>query len=420
MGFFFFNMTDVEKGVYLSRSGIDEIKRKRFRNILKYVYDNSPFYRRLFKDNGIDIESIKGPEDISKLPLTTKQHLREAYPLKMACVPKENIVRIQMSGGTTGQPVIIPYTRHDVEQWKEMLLRDFYIAGITSKDVIQITPAFGLWNGGFGFHFAADAINAFVIPIGAGNTRNQVKFMVDFGTTVLCATASYPMRIAEVAEEMGYDPAELPVEKMLLGAEPWSEEMRRQIEKIFDCRTYDIPGLTEMGGVGTVGFECPGRNGLHIWEDNYIVEVIDPETGEVVDDGEEGEVVYTSLNREAMPLIRYRSGEISAVVSRERCECGIEHMTIRRIRGRTDDMVIYRGVKFYPSDIEQILASYGVRHYRIEVGDGIKVIFEGENGLERRVAKDIKEFLGFSPLITVVPPGSLERFEGKAKRLFRG
>ena len=413
-------MTDVEKGVYLSRSGIDEIKRKRFRNILKYVYDNSPFYRRLFKDNGIDIESIKGPEDISKLPLTTKQHLREAYPLKMACVPKENIVRIQMSGGTTGQPVIIPYTRHDVEQWKEMLLRDFYIAGITSKDVIQITPAFGLWNGGFGFHFAADAINAFVIPIGAGNTRNQVKFMVDFGTTVLCATASYPLRIAEVAEEMGYDPAELPVEKMLLGAEPWSEEMRRQIEKIFDCRTYDIPGLTEMGGVGTVGFECPGRNGLHIWEDNYIVEVIDPETGEVVDDGEEGEVVYTSLNREAMPLIRYRSGEISAVVSRERCECGIEHMTIRRIRGRTDDMVIYRGVKFYPSDIEQILASYGVRHYRIEVGDGIKVIFEGENGLERRVAKDIKEFLGFSPLITVVPPGSLERFEGKAKRLFRG
>lgn len=413
-------MTEVEKGIYLPRSKIEEIKRKKFRSILKYVYDNSPFYRRLFKDNGIDIDSIKGPEDVSKLPLTTKQHLRDAYPLKMACVPKEKIVRIQMSGGTTGQPVIIPYTRHDVEQWKEMLLRDFYLAGITSKDVIQITPAFGLWNGGFGFHFAADAINAFVIPIGAGNTRNQVRFMVDFGTTVLCATASYPLRIAEVAEEMGYSPAELPVEKMLLGAEPWSEEMRRQIEKTFDCRAYDIPGLTEMGGVGTVGFECPHRNGLHIWEDNYIVEIIDPETGEVVEDGEEGEIVYTSLNREAMPLIRYRSGEISAVVSREKCECGIEHITIKRIRGRTDDMVIYKGVKFYPSDVEQILASYGVRHYKIEVGNGIKIIFEGENGLAGKVAKDIKEFLGFSPRVEVMQPGSLERFEGKAKRLFRG
>jgi len=413
-------MNNIKKGIYLPRGKIEEIKRKRFRSVVKYAYDNSAFYRRLFKENGVDVESIKSPEDITKLPFTTKQHLREAYPLKMSCVPKERIVRIQMSGGTTGQPVIIPYTREDVEQWKEMLLRAFYIAGITSKDVIQITPAFGLWNGGFGFHFAADAINAFVIPIGAGNTRNQIKFMVDFGTTVLCATASYPLRIAEIAEEMGYEPSELPVNKMLLGAEPWSDEMRRQIEKTFNARAFDIPGLTEMGGVGTVGFECPDRNGLHIWEDNYIVEIVDPETGEVVDDGEEGEVVYTSLNRKAMPLLRYRSGEVSAVASREKCECGIEHMVIKRIRGRTDDMVIYKGVKFYPSDVEQILAYHGVRHYIIEVGNGIRVIFEGENGLTRRIAKDIKEFLGFTPRIEAVANGTLERFEGKAKRLVRG
>ncbi len=413
-------MNSVVKGIYLSRSEIDEIKAKKLRYILKYVYERSPFYRKLFKENGIDIDAIKGPEDLEKLPFTTKQHLREAYPLKMACVPKEKIVRIQMSGGTTGRPVIIPYTRKDVENWKELVLRAFHIANITSKDVIQITPAFGLWNGGFGFHFAADAIDAFVIPMGAGNTRNQVRFMVDFGTTVLCATASYPLRIAEVAEEMGYDPAELPVEKMLLGAEPWSDKMREQIEKTFNAKAYDIPGLTEMGGVGTVGFECPARNGLHMWEDRYIVEVVDPKTGEVLDDGEEGEIVYTSLNLEAMPLIRYRSGEVSAVVSREKCECGISHMTIKRIRGRTDDMVIYKGVKFYPSDVEQILASYGIKHYKIVVGEGIKIVFEGDNGIASKVLKDIREFLGFNPRVEVVPHGSLERFEGKAKRLVRG
>ncbi len=413
-------MSNIAKGIFLSRSDIDEIKTRKLRYIIKYVYERSPFYRRLFKERGIDVDSIKSLEDLKKLPFTTKQHLREAYPLKMACVPKEKIVRIQMSGGTTGQPVIIPYTRRDVENWKELLLRAFYLANITSKDVIQITPAFGLWNGGFGFHFAADAIDAFVIPTGAGNTRNQVRFIVDFGTTVLCATASYPLRIAEVAEEMGYDPAELPVEKMLLGAEPWSDKMREQIEKTFNAKAYDIPGLTEMGGVGTVGFECPARNGLHMWEDRYIVEVVDPKTGEVLDEGEEGEIVYTSLNLEAMPLIRYRSGEVSAILSREKCECGISHMTIRRIRGRTDDMVIYKGVKFYPSDVEQILASYGIKHYKIVVGEGIRIIFEGDNGIADKVLEDIREFLGFNPRVEVVPYGSLERFEGKAKRLVRG
>ncbi len=413
-------MNRVEEGIYLPRSKIDELKSERLRFIVKYVYQNCAFYRKLFKEHGVDVDSIKTADDISKLPLTTKQHLRDAYPLKMSCVSKEKIVRIQMSGGTTGKPVIVPYTRNDVEHWKEMMLRAFRLANITSKDVIQITPAFGLWNGGFGFHFAADAIDAFVIPIGAGNTRNQVRFMLDFGTTVLCATASYPLRIAEVAEEMGIDPRDLPVNKMLLGAEPWSEKMREQIEKTFNAVAYDIPGLTEMGGVGCVGFECPHRMGLHMWEDSYIVEVIDPETGEVVDDGEEGEVVYTSLRREAMPLIRYRSGEVSAVVSRERCECGIEHMTIRRIRGRTDDMIIHKGVKFYPADIEEILASYGVRHYRIEVGSGVRILFEGSTSVVGKVAEDIREFLGFNPELVVLPAGSLERFEGKAKRLVRG
>ena len=400
----------------MSRREIEEIKQKRLRHTLKYVYESSEFYRRKF--NGIDLDKIT-PETISKLPFTTKQELRDAYPLKICCVPKGRIVRIQMSGGTTGQPVIVPYTRRDVEQWKEMMLRAFEIAGITQKDVIQITPAFGLWNGGFGFHFAADAINAFVIPIGAGNTRNQIRFMIDFGTTVLCATASYPMRIAEVAEELGIKPAELPVEKMLLGAEPWSDEMRNRIEETFEARTYDIPGLTEMGGVGTVGFECPLRRGLHMWEDNYIVEVVDPKTGEVLDEGEEGEIVYTAINREAMPLIRYRSGEISEIVSKERCECGIEHMTLRRIKGRTDDMIIHSGAKFYPSDVERILAGYGITQYKIEVGSKVRVLFEGDSRLISKIAKDFREFIGINPEIVALQKGALERFEGKAKRVVR-
>ncbi|ADB57443.1 phenylacetate--CoA ligase family protein [Archaeoglobus profundus] len=408
-----------EKGVKMSRKKIEEIKNRRFRRIVRYVYQNCPFYRRKFKSAGIDVDKIRSVEDISKLPFTTKQELREAYPLKILCVPKEKVVRIQMSGGTTGQPVIIPYTRKDVEQWKEMMLRAFYIANITSKDVIQITPAFGLWNGGFGFHFAADAINAFVVPIGPGNTRNQLRFMRDFGTTVLCSTASYPLRLLEVAKEMGIDLNELELEKMLLGAEPWTEEMRKIIEREFDVIAYDIPGLTEMGGVGTVGFECPERMGLHMWEDNYIVEVVDPETGEVLDEGEEGEVVYTALNREAMPLIRYRSGEVSAVVSREPCECGIEHMTIRRIRGRTDDMIIYRGVKFYPADVEEILASYGITQYRIVLDSKVIVEFEGDESLVLKLARDFKEFLGFKPKLVALPFGTLERFEGKAKRLVK-
>ncbi|MCS7130290.1 MAG: phenylacetate--CoA ligase family protein [Archaeoglobaceae archaeon] len=406
----------MNSGIYLKRQEIEEIKRKRLKNTLKYVYENCSFYRRLFE--GIDLDRIT-PETISKLPFTTKQDLRNSYPLKMSCVPKEKIVRIQMSGGTTGQPVIVPYTRKDVEQWKEMMLRAFQLAEISSKDVIQITPAFGLWNGGFGFHFAADEINAFVIPIGAGNTRNQIRFMLDFSTTVLCATASYPLRIAEVAEELGYKPSELPVEKMILGAEPWSDEMRKRIEELFEARTYDIPGLTEMGGVGTVGFECPLRKGLHMWEDNYIVEVVDPKTGETLEEGEEGEVVYTAINREAMPLIRYRSGEISEIISKERCECGIEHLTLKRIKGRTDDMIIHSGAKFYPSDVERILASYGITQYKIEVGSEVRILFEGDSSLLSSLKRDFREFIGINPELVVVSKGSLERFEGKAKRLVR-
>lgn len=406
-------MHKFEKDVYAQKKEIMKKQEERLRKTVKLAM-NCKFYKERLK--GVE---IKKAEDLEKIPLTTKEDLRKAYPLEMSCVNKSEIVRIQMSGGTTGTPVIIPYTRRDVEQWKEMLLRAFFLAGIKKKDVIQITPAFGLWNGGFGFHFAADAIDAFIIPIGAGNTRNQLKFMRDFGTTVLCSTASYPLRIAEVAESMGIDVAELPLKKMLLGAEPWSEEMRKKIEETFDVKSFDIPGLTEMGGVGTVGFECPERNGIHIWEDNYIVEIVDPETGERVEDGEEGEVVYTSINREAMPLLRYRSGEISAIVSRERCECGIEHLTIKRIRGRTDDMVIYKGVKFYPSDVESILYSHGVINYKIEAGERIKIVYEGDSSIIERILADIKEFLGFKPEIEAVATGTLERFEGKARRLVR-
>ena len=417
-------MTDAYKKakreIYCPRKEIEEIQEKRFRRIVRYVFQKSRLYRKKFREKGIEVGRIKSLDDLPMLPLTTKQELRESYPLKACCVSKSEIVRIQMSGGTTGQPVIVPYTRHDVEQWKDMMLRAFYLAGISSMDVVQITPAFGLWNGGFGFHFACDAINAFTIPIGPGNTRNQIRFMRDFGTTVLASTASYPLRIAEVAEEMGIELSELPLKKLILGAEPWSDEMRSQIEKIFLARTYDIPGLTEMGGVGTVGFECPEREGLHMWEDNYIIEIVDPESGEELDEGEEGEIVYTSLNREAMPLIRYRSGEISRIVSRERCECGIEHITLERIKGRSDDMVIFKGVKFYPTDIERILAEHGILHYKIVVSDSkVEVFYEGDEEKANSIARDISEFVGISPRVVPLRKGEIERYDGKARRLFK-
>ncbi len=396
-------MDKAAKGVKLSRREIEAIKEKRFKRVVKYSFWRSSFYRKKFKEAKVDIDAIKSVNDIVKLPFTVKEELGDTHPLDISCASKEEIVRIQV-GGTAERPIVIPYTRHDIEQWKEMVLRAFHVAKITSKDVIQIALVFGLWNGGFGFHSAVDAINAFVVPVN-GNIRTHVRLMKDFGTTVLCATAGYPVRIAEVAEGMGIDVKDLPLDKILL-VDPWSYELKKRIEKTFDATTYVVPCLAEMGGIGTVGFECPMTNGLHVWEDNYIVEVVDPETGEPVADGEKGELVYTSLNGEAMPLVRYRSGEVGEVVSREPCECGIEHMRIRRVKRRTDDMISCGDIRFYPSEIGAILSNYGVKRYRIEAENGkIRVLLEGSDDLIPNIMRDIEEFLGFTPDLELLPKG---------------
>lgn len=403
----------------MNRETIKELQSRRLKKILEYVYENNSLYRKKFRLRGLKPTSIKSSEDLSKLFFTTKKELRDAYPFGFLCVPKEKIVRIQMSGGTTGSPVIIPYSQEDVEQWKEMMVRDFKLAGVTRKDVIQIAPAFGLWNGGFGFHFGAEAIGCFVIPIGPGNTRNQLRFMKDFGTSVFCSTASYPLRLAEVAEEIGFDLRELKLKKMILGAEPWSEAMRKKIENTFNVKTFDIPGLTEMGGVGCTGMECAFHEGIHIWEDQYIVEVVDPDTGEILEEGKEGELVYTTLTRCAMPLIRYRSGEISSILSKERCKCGLSFMRIARIKGRTDDMIIYKGVKFYPSEVEEILAKYNISQYQLVISKEIKLLIESSCNDISKINEDIKEFIGFMPQIELLPPHALKRYDGKTPRIVR-
>jgi len=403
----------------MNRETIEKLQSQRLEEILQYVYEKNQLYREKFKLARIKPTDIKSAEDLSKLFFTTKKELREAYPLGFLCIPKEKIVRIQMSGGTTGSPVIIPYSEEDVEQWREMMARDFKIAGVTQEDVVQITPAFGLWNGGFGFHFGAEAIGCFIIPMGPGNTRNQLRFMNDFDTTVLCSTASYPLRLIEVASEIGFDLKQLKLKKMILGAESWSEAIRKKIEDTFNVKTFDIPGLTEMGGVGATGIECPFHKGIHIWEDQYIVEVIDPKTGEVLEEGKEGELVYTTLTRHAMPLIRYRSGEISSILSKKKCECGLSFMRINRIKGRTDDMIIYRGVKFYPSEIEEILAKHNISQYQLIISDRIKILIESNDDNIPKINKDIKEFIGFAPRIEVLPPRTLKRYNGKTPRIIR-
>ncbi len=411
----FFN----EKMETLNRKELEEIQLKRLKKTLNHVYRNNEIFRRKFKDAGVSPDDIRSLDDLKRVPFLTKQELRDAYPLKLACVPKEKIVRIHMSSGTTGKQVVQPYTANDVEQWSEIMARCYAAAGVTSKDVVQITPSFGLFNGGFGFHFGAQKIGAFIVPSGAGNTKRQIQLMKDFGTTCLGAVASYALRILEVGEEMGYSFDTLRV--AMLGAESFSESMRKRIEDGMGIEVFDIYGMTETGGVG-LGIECEEKNGIHIWEDHYIVEVVDPETGEPLQEGEEGEVVVTAITREALPAIRFKTGDIARIEGYD-CACGRTHVRLSRIRGRTDDLIIVKGVKFYPSDVEDILMKIP------GVGNNYQIIVKNEEGkrdliirVEGNVSRDLivnklKEELLITPKVEVVD--YIPRSEGKAVRVIR-
>ena len=410
----------------LPREELERLQLKRLRQTLAHIKANNPAYAERLGD--FEVEDIRDVSDIRKFPFLTKEDLREAYPFGLACAPKEDFVRFHMSSGTTGTPVINPFTRADVEQWAEIMARCLSAAGLTHKDVLQITPGFGLFNGGFGFHYGAERIGCFVVPIGPGRTLMQLKFMKDFGTTALAAISSYPLRLIEVARAEGFDLSETKLRVGIFGAEVWSDETRRFIERELGIETFDIIGMTETGGVG-LGIDCAAHEGIHVWEDHYLIEIIDPETGEVLSDGEEGEMVVTTLTREGLPLIRYRTRDITRVLSRGRCACGRSMVRIDRIKGRTDDMLKVKGVNFYPRQIEEIIMKHPevLPDYLIRIGkragkDFIDILVESrtlDETLKKRLEEEIYNYLGFRANVILVAEGEIPRREGKAVRVER-
>lgn len=408
----------------LPREIIEKVQLERLKRTIRRIKERNRIYWE--KIGKVEPEDVKSLDDLKRLPFLTKDDLRKGYPFGFACGEQKDFVRFHMSSGTTGTPVVNPYTSADVDQWREIMARCLAAAGLTFSDVLQITPSFGLFNGGFGFHYGAEKIGCFVVPIGPGRTLLQLKFFKDFNTTALAGIASYPLRIIEVAKEEGFDFSETSLKVGIFGAEVWSEEMRRYIEKEMGIEAFDIIGMTETGGVG-LGIECNYHNGIHVWEDHYIVEIIDPETGYVLPDGEEGEMVVTTLTREGLPLIRYRTRDITRIVSRERCECGRTHLKVARIKGRTDDMLKVKGVCFYPRQVEEIVMKYPeiLPDYQIIIGkvegkDTIKLIIESEKQdeyLKERIEEEIYSTLGLHIKVTLKKKGEIPRAPGKAVRV---
>ena len=389
------------------------------------VLVNPAWRRRL---GGAEPGDIRAVADWLRLPFLTKDEVRDAYPLGLSCVERERVLRIHMSSGTTGNPVVNPYTRADLDQWATVMARCYAAAGVGAGDVIQITASFGLFTGGFGFHYGAERIGAMVIPLGAGRTSLQLQVMRDLRATVLAGISTYPLRVLEVAREEQFDLDSLSLRVAILGAEMWSDDLRRLIERELLITTFDIFGMTETGGPG-LGIDCQAREGIHVWEDHYFCEVVDPVTGAPRPDGEEGELVVSTLTREGLPLIRYRTHDLTRVLSRSRCACGRTHLRVDRVRGRTDDMVIFRGVNFYPRQIESlVLKQSGVGHeYQIVLdrapggSDRLALLIEAREGFTQaglpRLRADLKQFLNLSPEITVLKEGELPRPPGKSVRV---
>ena len=391
---------------------------------IKRLLKADNFYGRKMKEAGI--EGIKTEEDFLSLPFSHKEDLRDAYPLGLMAVPEEEIVRIHSSSGTTGKPVIIPYTAKDVDDWGEMFKRCYEFAGLTKKDRIQITPGYGLWTAGIGFQNGAEKLGAMAVPMGPGNTPKQLQFMVDMKTTVLAATSSYALLLAEEIAKQGIGD-KICLKKGIIGSERWGEKMRKRISDELGIELYDIYGLTEIYGPG-IGINCKYDQGMHIWDDYLYLEIIDPITGENVPDGEFGEIVITTLVKEGAPLIRYRTHDISRIIPGE-CPCGSRFPRIDVIQGRSDDMVKFKGVNFFPKQIEEILAQfpdlsseYQIRISHLDGRDTLRLYVE-TNGHVRflemadRVAETVKSRIGFTPLVKVVEIGVLPRSEKKTKRV---
>jgi len=420
----------------LPREVLESLQLKRLQQVLQRVYHTVGFYRMAFDKAGVNPDDIQTLSDLRRLPFTTKQDLKDNYPFGLFAVPMSSIVRLHASSGTTGRSVVVGYTKRDIDTWSELMARCFVAAGLTKNDIIHNAYGYGLFTGGLGAHYGAEKLGASVIPTSGGNTKRQIMILQDFGPTAICCTPSYALNLAEQGEAMGVDMKSLNLRVGVLGAEPWSEQMRDEIENKLNITALNIYGLSEIMGPG-VSMECmEGRQGMHVFEDHFIVETIHPETGELLPYGEEGELVFTTITKEAFPLIRYRTRDISRLM-REPCRCGRSHLRMDRVTGRSDDMLIIRGVNVFPSQIEAVLI--GVTelepHYQLVVDrvgsmDTLEVqveisekIFSDSDEvrslqkIERRLAKDIKDYLGVTTQVKLVEPKSLQRFEGKASRV---
>ncbi len=417
----------------MARPALRELQGERLRALVERVYDRVPFYRRALAGKGVQPGDIRSLDDLPLLPFTVKSDFRDNYPLGLAAVPMDQIVRLHASSGTTGKPTVVAYSAADIDLWSEVMARTLTTAGVTRHDIVQNAYGYGLFTGGLGVHYGAERIGATVIPVSGGQTKRQIMLLQDLGSTVICCTPSYALYVAETAEEMGVDLRQSSLRTGIFGAEPWSERMRQEIEANTGMQALDIFGLSEIIGPG-VSMECEHQCGLHIFEDHFLPEIVDPRTGDPLPYGQKGELVFTTLTKEAMPVIRYRTGDISSL-NPETCACGRTMVRMEKISGRTDDMIIVRGINVFPSQIETVLLQVeGVQpHYQIIVDrqrtlDDLEVWVEiseeifadeirGLESLEDRLRYELHEALGINARVKLVEPRSIQRSEGKAKRV---
>lgn len=417
----------------MGRDEMKALQSERLIDLVKRVYNNVAFYRRKMDEAGVKPSDIKSIDDISKLPFTFKNDLRDHYPFGLFAVPMKDIVRIHASSGTTGKPTTVGYTKNDLENWREVLARCLTMAGISKDDFMQVSYGYGLFTGGLGVHYGAETVGCTVIPISGGNTRRQLQLMSDFGSTVLACTPSYALHLADALAENGYSLSDMKLKTGVFGAEPWTENMRLELEKKLGIKAYDIYGLSEIMGPG-VSNDCEFHAGLHVHEDHFFPEIVDPITKLQVKDGEEGELVFTTLTKEGIPLLRYNTRDLS-VLYREKCQCGRTSVRMKKITGRSDDMLIIRGVNLFPSQIEHVLLEMGETsaHYMLYVDrennldtlelkvelDETKMVdtIKDLQMLSRKIEHALNSAIGLSVKVTLVEPKSIARSEGKAVRV---
>jgi len=417
----------------MARDRLREVQLKRLKKMVERVFASVPHYRRVFQAAGVDPGDIRDLSDLAKLPFTVKQDFRDNYPFGLFAVPQNEVVRYHSSSGTTGKPTVVGYTRQDLATWAELMARSLVSAGTTRSSVVQNAYGYGLFTGGLGVHYGAELVGAAVIPISGGNTQRQIMIMQDFGTDILTCTPSYALFVAEVMAEMGLVKDNFKLKAGIFGAEPWSENMRQQIESRLGISAYDIYGLSEIIGPG-VAIECEEKDGLHIFEDHFIPEIIDPDTGRPLPYGERGELVLTTITKEALPVIRYRTRDITSL-NAELCLCGRTHVRMQKVTGRNDDMIIIRGVNVFPTQVESVLLEIGETepHYQLVVTregslDMLEIQVEVSERmfsdkvrrleeLEKKISNRVESVLGIFAKVRLVEPKSIPRSEGKAKRV---